>query len=73
MGSDVDVISSSKDVGFLLTLLRMAKKQNEVETTHLIVKRMKEMGVLDDAAVDDAGPAANLQNYVNRILTMQLH
>jgi len=68
MESELEAISGIRDVSYLLTRLRLAKRKNQTEIKEAIVKRLKDMDVLKDAeAVSDA-PFRNLRVAVNNIL-----
>ncbi|MFP4085559.1 MAG: hypothetical protein ACLFUL_02105 [Desulfobacteraceae bacterium] len=68
MVNEMEELSQSKDVGFLLTRLRLAKSQNEVDVTAAIVDRLREIEVLKDKGEMEERPFENLRIYVEQVL-----
>lgn len=68
MVNEMEELSQSKDVGFLLTRLRLAKSQNEADVTAAIVDRLKEIEVLKDKGEMEERPFENLRTCVRQIL-----
>lgn len=68
MVNETEELSQSKDVGFLLTRLRLAKSQNEVDVTAAIVDRLREIEVLKDKGEMEERPFENLRIYVEQVL-----
>lgn len=48
MENERDELSKIKDVGYLLTLLRVAKKKKDTDMKDSIITRLEEMGVLHE-------------------------
>lgn len=67
----IDGISQCFDVGFLLALLRVAKKGNDLGAQRAIIERLMEIGVLREAAKGEDVTYANLREQVNTILKVK--
>ncbi|MCF8082316.1 MAG: hypothetical protein K9M96_04420 [Deltaproteobacteria bacterium] len=70
MENEVRAISQSKDVGYLITMLRLAKQNNETDMMASVVNRLKEINLLKDPSEQMEGrPFENLRDYVNHIVS----
>jgi hypothetical protein len=72
LSEHVEEIQSISDVSYLLTRLRLAKKQNESGTMRAVLERLRQSGLLRKQ--DEGGaPHANLRKQVSRILGGESH
>ncbi len=57
-----------KDVSYLTTMLKLARRKGETEAKDAIVKRLKDIGLLKDEGAGEGRPYDNLRTSVNHIL-----
>lgn len=66
-----ETISQISDVGCLLTLLRVAKKGNDLGAKRAIIERLMEIGVLREPAQGEDVTYANLREQVKTTLKVK--
>lgn len=66
--NELEEIAGIKDVGYLLTRLKLAKQKNETNIQNAIVSRLEQIGLLGDEMESAEVQFANLRATVNDIL-----
>jgi hypothetical protein len=51
MEGDMRAVESASDVSFLITRYKMARRKNEKDILNAVSKRLKELGVWEDRAI----------------------
>jgi hypothetical protein len=73
MSEHVEDIQGISDVSYLLTRLRLAKKQNETGTMRAVLERLRQSGLLREQDEGGGAPHTNLREQVSHILSGELH
>lgn len=68
MTAELQSIERISDVSYLLIRLRLAQRKNEAEIKEVIIKRLKDLGLLKDEKGIEGTDFVNLRNYINKIL-----
>ena len=68
MATSPEDISEISDVGYLVTLLRIAGKKRDHQKREAILSRLRNMGVLNGEGMDKDPQKQNLKSQIDRIL-----
>jgi Lon protease-like protein len=68
MPDRLEEIPAISDVGYLLTILRIAKKDDDTEIIQAVITRFKELGLLTGSAAGEDDPFRNLRSGITDIL-----